>query len=89
MQSGKCEGDMERVSEGRPREERAEFIITSASSRYVAGKMAREGWKPGIGRENQEKDLERERAERKKRGRKKGRDLARNALREGAALAYA
>jgi len=32
---------MERVSEGRPREERAEFIITSASSRYVAGKMAR------------------------------------------------
>ncbi|KYQ48454.1 hypothetical protein ALC60_12510 [Trachymyrmex zeteki] len=31
------------VSEGRPREERAEFIITSASSRYVVGKMARGG----------------------------------------------
>lgn len=31
---------MKRVSEGRPREERAEFIIASASSRYVAGKMA-------------------------------------------------
>lgn len=38
---------MERVSEGRPREERAEFIITSASSRYVAGKMARGGLKAG------------------------------------------
>lgn len=32
---------MKRVLEGRPREERAEFIIASASSRYVAGKMAR------------------------------------------------
>jgi len=46
-QSGKYEGDMERVSEGRPRQERAEFIITSASSRYVAGKMAG-GLKAGL-----------------------------------------
>lgn len=55
------------MSEGRPREERAEFIITSASSRYVARKMARGVGSRGIGRrpKEQEEDRERERAERR------------------------
>ncbi|KYM86417.1 hypothetical protein ALC53_04117 [Atta colombica] len=50
----------------RPREERAEFIIASASSRYVVGKMAR-------GREKEAK----EETKSKKEG-----DLGSNALKE-------
>lgn len=76
------------MSEGRPREERAEFIITSASSRYVARKIAWGDWKPGIGcrPKEREKDEESERVEsREVKGEgERERDLDRNAPRESA-----
>ncbi|EGI63705.1 hypothetical protein G5I_07943 [Acromyrmex echinatior] len=68
--------------EGRPREERVEFIITSASSRYVVGKMARgeeleasrTGCRP---RERRREKEPKEETERKKEG-----DLGSNASRQ-------
>jgi len=75
---------VKRVSEVRPREERAEFIIASASSRYVVGKMAR-GGRGGleascIGRRPRERRGEKEAKEETKR--KKEGDLGSNASRE-------